>query len=339
LDNLHYRTSRPPSGRNPSFRGTPDLKFSAAEQAAIRNAEAALGYQPQQIPPAPHRMFGLARLLGGAFAVWLAFNLLFAIAQFVEHGLSSPTFVQNAQRPPSSKPGRELPSNASRRNPRPIPQMMEPFSSNAGDRPEPSSDGHDVCTNVRHVGVAATPPFHEAQNGIQAGTSPKPATDRQETALASCPQGQSTARVSYINAPDGHIFRVVLCKPESSNDIQLGASHTESEGQVGASPSFQHPSEVTEPQSLRSENSPQLSSVGVEPRWLSFDPSHAEMFSGADAREGKPFSTQGSISSARTGRAVKKKSFLRRALGGVGGTVLCAVRSVVASVRGETEED
>jgi hypothetical protein len=334
--NYGQRTRAPYS---PRFRGTRDLKFSVAEQEAIRDAEAALGYQPHGMPPAPHRAPRLARLLGGAFAVWLAFNLLFAIAQFVEHGLSSPTFVQNAQRPQLPKARRVGSSEAPNRNPRALPQMVKSFYPGAGTRPEPSSAGNVVHTNTDDPGGAAPRPSHEAQNGIQAGKSDKPAAERQETEPASCPEGQSIASIAYVNAPDDHIFRVVHCKPESLSHFRRGALHTKPGGHAPDSASLQQPSEVTEPQSLRSESSPQLSSVGVEARWLSFEPSHAEMFSGADARDGKPFPTQRSISSARSGRAVTKRSLLRRALGGVGGPVLRAVRSVAASVRGEIKED
>jgi len=319
----------------PRFEGTRDLKFSVAEQAAIRNAEAALGYRPQQIPPVRHRVRVLPWLLGGAFAVWFTFSLFLPIAQVVKHGLSSSAFVPNAQRPPSSKPGRELPSDASRRNPQPIPQMMEPFSSNTGDRPEPSSDGHVVCTNVRDVGVAATPPFHDAQNGIQAATSDKRATNRQEAEPASCPEGQSVASIAYVNAPDDHIYRVVHCKPKSQGNARRGTLHTEPGGRVHDPASLQQPREKVELHAADFENSPGSSSVSVEPRWLSFDPSQTEMLSGVWVQDGGSFQNKGRVSPTSGKPSFKKKSLLRRALGGVGRPALGVVRSVGASVRGE----
>lgn len=323
----------------PRFQGTRDLKFSIAEQEAIRDAEAAFGYRPQQIPRVRPRVRVLPWLLGSTLAVWFAFSLIAPIAQVVEHGISSLAFVPDAQRPPSSMVPREASSDSSSHNPRPSPQLMESSSPDADARPEPSSVGFVIERSIDGPGAAAPQPFDEALNRIQTATSDKRATNRQEAEPASCPEGQSVASIAYVNAPDDHIYRVVYCKPKSEGNSRRGTLHTDPEGHVHDPASLQHSSEVTEPQSLRSENSPQSSSVSVEPRWLSFEPSHADMFSGADARDGKPFSTQGPVSSAGSGRAVKKRSLLRRALGGVGGPVLSAVRSVAASVRGEIRGD
>ena len=331
---VNYR-GRVISTRLPRFQGTWDLKFSVAEQEAIRDAEAVYGYRPQETQPTMGCATTVAGLLVGGFAVWLGINAALAVAKLVEREFSPSAIVQTEQRPRSAGIGRLESRSEPDREPRPSPQLVESFYPYAGDRPEPSTVANFVRRNVDAPGIAVPQAFHEGQNGIQAGTSDRPATDRQETEPASCPEGQSIARVAYVNAADGHIFMVVHCKPRSSSDIQRGASHTEPEGQTSDSASLQQPSDATEPQSPHFENSLELSSVSVEPRWLSFEPSHGEMLSGAGVADGKPFPTQTSISPARRGRAVKQRSLLRRALGGVGGSVLGAVRSVAASVRGE----
>ena len=73
------RSSQLRSVRAPSFRGTRDLKFSAAEQAAIRDAEAAFGHQSRPAPlVVPHlarslvgpdfaRLMPAAAILGGGY--------------------------------------------------------------------------------------------------------------------------------------------------------------------------------------------------------------------------------------------------------------------------------
>lgn len=104
IDPPEFGYSRPSLRRAPSFRGTTDLKFSAAEQAAIRDAEAAFGYRSQQMPPAPRRTHGLARLWGGAFAVWLAFSVLVGLGRLAVRGISSASDLQRAS---LSEPARD----------------------------------------------------------------------------------------------------------------------------------------------------------------------------------------------------------------------------------------
>ena len=126
MNNPHYRSSRPSSGRAPHFRGTHDLKFSPTEQAAIRAAEHALGYERQQRAPTTHPATGLVRLLLGAVAVWLALSVLIAIGRFIGRGILSMSNIQRASFSESERGRRvaskNIPATA---HPR-LPQVVEP---------------------------------------------------------------------------------------------------------------------------------------------------------------------------------------------------------------------
>ncbi len=153
----------PRLSRSTRFQGTRELKLSPAEQAAIRAAERALGYERLQRAPTTHPTSCLAALFAGAFAVWLALSALFTIGSFIERGISS---MSNMQRASRSQPERgprvastHFPASAYSR----FPQAEEP--------PRPSSvatQGAPIVADVdRDRGSVALAQSHNRQTGQQ----------------------------------------------------------------------------------------------------------------------------------------------------------------------------
>lgn len=315
MNNPHYRTSRPMSGRNPGFRGTPDLKFSVAEQVAIRDAEAAFGYQPQHIPQPRRRSAGLAWLLGGAFAIWLALNLLVGFGRLFEHGLPSAASVQTTRRPRSTRFTSIASRNVPVQNPRPLLQRAESGQTDSGVRPEQPPvvvmdvGGRRIYTNAvdpPSAGIGGAPQF---STDTSSGTAGVPRMAR--TSDPACPEGQPRAEVGFTITADDHVVPVVRCKIESSRGMAQEAFQTATAGPASAPPSVQQPSEAAEPRPLDSKMAP--SSATVTQGWQSFRPEQR-----TPKPSSAPFQAAASFSCWPVRRRARKHSFLRRALGGVG---------------------
>jgi hypothetical protein len=171
------------------FRGTRELKFSPVEQAAIRDAEAALGYRgrPQSSTVAPGEgISAFVRFLLGLF-------LLIGVLAVIGH-LSDTPFTQGQQAPAatrvliasSPRPSVEV---ATGRATVPVPQAL-PVAT-AGPQPPQST----IYTNVGN-GVAAPVSGTTGETGNVAAAGLMPAIPQPLSPAPTLPTMDSTPAVS-----------------------------------------------------------------------------------------------------------------------------------------------
>jgi hypothetical protein len=138
---------------SPRFRGTRDLKFSPAEQRAIRRAETGFGHGNQP-SPAPHPGAGLGKILLAILGLLLLTSLLITVTQSVQF-YSAP---RSGHRAPSSAGLTSSEATASRSavrgNTQPVRHETE--EAPATDPALPAS-GPVIYTNVGDQIVAFTP--------------------------------------------------------------------------------------------------------------------------------------------------------------------------------------
>lgn len=332
MPSSRHKSSRVPSRHVPRFRGTRDLKFSAAEQAAIRHAEAAFGYRSQPIPVAPHVALGLARFLSIAFAIWLVVSVVLGIGRFIGRDLISTTKVQSPPRPSSARVG----------HPAPPSNHVQAAASLSTTKP-PGSDGSALQErgvapySIEGGRIAAEPqPVFTSTRVTQPDPADLQATATHET-LPLCPPGRSHIVVSITDTPYGRVFKMSSCRRVPLRESKQPTLQIISPERVAEVPAVQWHREITESQPVLSEAVPPVSSVVEDQVWESFSPQQPDPSSHVPQRTKSGFQIQPSFSSWPAHRPARKQSFMRRMLGGVGHVLLGVGQVVAMPVEGQVQ--
>jgi hypothetical protein len=267
------------STRLPRFQGTRELKFSLDEQAAIRAAERAFGYEPQHQAPAAHHPPGLGWLFPVAAAVFLLFMLLAAVATLIDARLSPPAHIQAASATQSAGSEEVSPGPTLRHDAPPISQAAEAIYPSPPGTPQVSPTV--VYTNEGGRIIAVTRREPGSPSSFQSAASTKTEADQQfaEQPLA---------------------LQMSAAQDEESVDHEA-ASQARPAPAIPPWHKFGPPQPIPPASTWRRFEQPQAKSPSVKKEL---------------ARE--PFSVQESRKSRRSHHTNKKRGLLRRTLGGVG---------------------